>query len=219
MSRIEPGSRADTAVKAALSLVPYLGGALSIVYEDVRERRQERLQSFAESSFERYAGSPDELIERLSEDENLADLFIRSAESAATSLSNEKAVALGRLLADRASTSTDQPVDELELLTLALLDLEWPHIRGLSEMARFPSDAELEMENDSDQKKVSADARRAERFEALGELPKPVVAALVRHALLGQESGYGLYVDGVTDFGRTLLSYLEGTAADDDVDP
>ncbi len=212
MSRIEPGSRTDTTIKAILASVPYLGGALAVVYGDVRERRQAKLQTFTETSVKTYTGSADEFVERLSHDERLADLFIRAAESAATSLTSSKAAALGRLLADRASATGDQAVDELELLTLALVDLEWPHIKGLSEMALFPSDADLKIDYPGDDQKATADARRAERFEALDQVPKPVVAALIRHGLLGQQSGYSLYVDGVTEFGRTLLGYLEEVA-------
>jgi len=210
-------TRVDTTIKAALALLPYVGGALAILYEDVLTRRRAKLEVFGKAAFERHPDGWEGFLQHLQGDARLAELFVRAGESAQTSTVRQKAAALGRLLADAATAGTEDEVDNMELLTLALIDLEWPHIRALSRLAEYPSDAEIEREPGADGKKIGEDVRRKARFALQRALSEPALSALVRHGLVGQQSGYGLYVSGVTQHGRDLLGYI--TMSDDTPPP
>ncbi len=206
-------TRTDTAVKAALNLVPIVGGSLAVLYEDVMARRRSRLNTFTESAFSTYPGSADDFVRRIAEDSRLAELFLESAEAATRTSVDEKATALGQILAEAATATSDDETDRAELLTIALLGLERPHVRALAALADYPSDAELYLEHGAGQhEQVNADERRKARFGTVAAISAPVMSALVRHGLVSQASGYGLYIEGVTDFGRELLAYLEGRA-------
>lgn len=203
-------SRAQTAIKVALNLVPYVGGALATIYEDWLGRRRARVERIAEVALAHYAKSDEDFVRRLSEDPRLASLFVTALEAAAATAVEEKVTALGLLLADAASTADTRTFDEKELMVLALADLEWPHVRALRELAEYPSDAELSAELGSENvSAVNEDTRRRERTQLVASLPRPVVAALVRHGLVSENAGYGFYVEGITPFGRSLLDYLE----------
>lgn len=200
----------QTVIKAALSSVPYAGGPLGVLYDDVMARRRSRVERVAEEAFQRSQLSQDAVVDKLSADPRLAELLIRATESAMTSALNIKVVAFGRLVGDAVRASTDAEVDDLELLTLALADLEAPHVAALARLADFPSDADLYAEYASNNyDAVNEDERRKARMVLQEALPTPVISALVRHGLLSQKSGYGLYIEGVTDFGRLLLEYLK----------
>lgn len=206
-------TRTDTAVKAALNLVPLVGGSLAVLYEDVMARRRSRLNAFADSAFSTYPGSTDDFVRRIAEDSRLAELFLESAEAATRTSVDEKAAALGQILAEAAMATSDDETDRAELLTLALMDLERPHVRALAALAEHPSDAELYVEHGEDEhEQVNADERRMARFRTVAAISAPVMSALVRHGLVSQASGYGLYIEGVTGFGRELLTYLESQA-------
>jgi hypothetical protein len=203
-------SRVETVVKAGLSLVPAVGGVLATIYGDWQARRRARVERVAEVALERYVGSADEFVQRLRDDPRFASLFVTALEAAAATAVEEKADALGRLLADAASSTRAQGFDEKELMVLALGDLEWPHIHALRELAEYPSDGDLFAEHGTgNDEAVNKDPRRAERMRFVESLAQPVVAALVRHGLVTENAGFGLYVEGVTPFGRALLRYLE----------
>lgn len=221
-------SRIDTAVKAALALVPYVGGALAILYEDVLARRRDRLDAFGAAAFDSHPEGWEGLLHRLRVDPRLAELFVQASEAAMTSTVQAKAQALGKVLADAATATDEDTFDHMELLALALMDLESPHLRGLQRLANFPTDDQLYSEHaeatglvrDDGPTAVtldnlmSQDERRKQRLQVQSLLPPPVVAALVRHGLVTQDAGFGLYITGVSDFGRDLLSYVASVAAD-----
>jgi hypothetical protein len=210
-------TRTDTAVKAALNLVPWVGGSLAVLYEDVLARRRSRLDAFADAAFGTYPGSAEALIGRMKGDSRIAELFLQSAEASIRTSVDAKAVALGRILADAATATSEDEIDKDELLSLALVDTELPHVRGLAALAVYPSDSELYAEHGRDEhERINSDERRIARLQAVKSTPAPVLSALVRHGLVGQESGYSLYIDGVTDFGRELLAYLEDQAGSAD---
>jgi hypothetical protein len=207
---LDAPSRSQTTIKVALNLVPYVGGALATIYEDWLSRRRASVERVAEVTLANYGKSDEEFVRRLREDVRLASLFVTALEAAAATAVEAKVTALGLLLADAASTTHARTFDEKELMVLALADLEWPHVRALRELAEYPSDAELYAELRSENvNAVNEDPRRRERIQLVESLPRPVVAALVRHGLVSENAGYGLYVEGTTPFGRALLDYLE----------
>lgn len=208
MASDTPPTRTDTAIKVALSLVPYVGGSLSTLYGDLVERRRARVERFAQAAFTAYQGSPDDFIAQLRNDDRLAELFLIAVESASRSARNDKISALSQLLAQAASVRDGGAYDEEELLINALAELEWPHIKALKELAQHPSDKELEFEG-LDSTAMSSDPRRKARFDSLDRMPTPVTQVLIRNGLLSQEAGFGLYVAGVSSFGRRALEYLE----------
>lgn len=219
-------SRVDTAMKAALALVPYVGGALAILYEDVLTRRRVKVEAFGEAAFDRHPQGCEGLLRQLQVDPRLAELFVQAGEAAMTSTVQAKAEGLGRMLADAATAIDEDTFDHMELLTLALMDLESPHLRGLQRLASFPTDDELFKEHAEASglvrdegaaavtldNLVNQDERRVERMRVQALLPPPVVAALVRHGLVTQDAGYGLYITGVSHFGRDLLRYVAAAA-------
>ncbi len=174
-------TRTDTAVKAALNLVPFVGGSLAVLYEDVMARRRSRLDAFADAAFAHYSGSDSDFVGRIAADGRLAELFLQSAEAATKTSVREKATALGRILAEAATATSDGETDRAELLALALMDLEGPHVRALAAVATFSSDAELYAEHGDDQHdQVNADERRLARFRTVATVSVPVLSALIR---------------------------------------
>jgi hypothetical protein len=197
----------ETAVKVALGWIPVVGSTMATAYADTVARRRQNAAKTGSALLERYPGTPEEVLDRISEDERLGILFGRSVEAAMRTSLEAKVMALGYLLADFASSQTDDEADGLELLLMALDDLEWPHIRALKTLADFPSDADLEAE--VGQKAMNDDPRRKGRLKVTDGLSRPVLSGLVRHGLIREESGYGTYISGITEQGRALLGYLK----------
>ena len=200
----------ETGVKMLLAAVPFVGGSLTVLYEDVRTRQRQQVQVAAEASFKRYASDPEALILRLQGDARLSMLFVSALEAASRTAVTEKARALGLLLADAA----DQPeFDEIELMVLALVDLEAPHIAGLRRIAKYPSDDDLLAFGETPET-LSKNPERVARLQAIRQLPEPVRAALLRHGLINLRAGYDVYIEGISEFGRRLIEYLRTAAQD-----
>jgi len=204
-------TRGETFVKMAIATVPYVGGPLGVLYEDILARRKARVSAMGIAALSRFEGTSEHFVMRLGEEPRLGGLFVTAAEAAARTTVDEKARAMGLLLADAADArGNESSFDEKELLLLALADLEWPHIRALGELGSFPTDEELHQQGKSNQT-LGASPKREDRLRAIEALPSPVLAALLRHGLVQQESAVdGLYVNGLTPFGHKLLAYLQG---------
>jgi hypothetical protein len=206
-----PPSRGETAIKVALDLVPWVGQALAVIYEDTQARRKARVETMANEAIARYPDGYDGFVQRLTDDQRLAEHFVRLAESAARSSMEEKAIAFGMLLADTAAAANEDEFDRLELLGFALADLESPHIRALHRLSQYPSDDDLIGELGSVQSLNDSDARK-DRLRFTQSLPAPVTSTLLSHGLVEQKSDYGLFIAGLTGFGRQLLAYIREAA-------
>lgn len=199
MGREEERERGETALKAALSLVPVVGGALATVFGDEMDRRRERARETAEV----VAGSvdADELVSRLRDDQRLAALFAQAVEVGARTTLSEKRRAMADAVS-RAVLDTAR-VDESQLIVAALSDLDVPHLRELEAFRRTVDAADPDREN--------AAARMLET-SASGMI-SPIEAALVRHGCIWSASlsvmGGSITHWGVTRFGRALLDELK----------
>ena len=124
----------------------------------------------------------------------------------------EKRIILAKVVAN--AMTSDEPIDEAQLIVAALQELDAPHIRAL---------ARLRAADDANQ--AAPDAARDDILDAaLEQELMPVLAGLVRAGVVYQgsvERGNGLYsipnprtygITGVNDFGRRLLADLQGLA-------
>jgi hypothetical protein len=178
----------ETAVKVGVSLVPYAGGALEVLVGDTLERRRSRVREFGESAVGAF-GDPHEFAVKLASDERLADLLLQGAVAASATALRQKRVAIGRVVAQAARD--DAEVELMQLLMLALADLDAPHFSTLAKIS----------ERGSDQ-----DAARGVAEAA----PEPVIARLATNGTLQQTGtfGGGLATVGVSSFGKQLLDYV-----------
>lgn len=127
VQRDDPPSRGETAIRAAVRLVPSVGESLGIAVDDALDRRKARAQETA-GRVEIEVGDDALLLERL-EDERVQMLFAGALEAAMRSRVDAKRRLLARVVA-RAVMDGAQ-VDEAELVTTALAQLDAPHVRAL----------------------------------------------------------------------------------------
>ncbi|MFA9444454.1 hypothetical protein [Egicoccus sp. AB-alg6-2] len=200
MGHEEGRPRDETALKAALSLVPFVGGALATVFGDEMDRRRERARETASVVAESVDAG--ELVSRLEEDQRLAALFAQAVESGARTTLREKRRAMADAVS-RAVLDTAR-VDEGQLIIAALSDLDVPHLRELEAFRRRADAAEPDRQD--------AAARMIET--STSGMISPIEAALMRHGCIWSTSlsvlGGSTTHWGVTGFGRALLDELQG---------
>jgi hypothetical protein len=132
----EPPKTTDffqTAARAGLALIPGLGGALQVIYEDVRAniayRQCQTIQEIADNVGEAT------LAEQLDDDPVRQALFVNGVEVATrTGLENKR-----RLLAKVVSAAMldDFKIDGAQLRVEALRDLDVPQIKALERLRRL----------------------------------------------------------------------------------
>lgn len=178
----------DTAIKVVLDLIPYVGGALSTLYDDHLQRRRERATETIVETLDQL-DDPEELIRRLRSDEIYADAFVESIEAASKSSVAAKRRAFARILAEGLEEVPEE-LDETLLLVQVLKDLDLIHLRTLHRIGEFDSP----------------------RLRSLVvATPEPVFAVLRRHGLLEEGTTYDGHVaiEGLSNFGVKLLRYIE----------
>lgn len=188
----------DTLVRAALKLVPRFGDALEVIYNDTRARHAEKVAHTLEAVVAQTG--PDALMERLNSDPEVEALFVDAVEAATRTGVEGKRILLARVLA--AAVLDDARVEEAQLITQALRELDAPHIRAL-ERIRLAADTLDDLpERERKEAQAVLSAGRAE--------PVPVVAVLVRTGVVEPATlfGGGHAVHDITDFGRNLLDAL-----------
>ncbi|WP_194903962.1 hypothetical protein [Catenulispora rubra] len=128
--------RLSPEVKLAVSLIPFLGPAFTKYIDDVVERRRKKLRTiekeFTQASGEDIAA----LFERSTADPRFGDLLTQTIDEAQRTASERKLRALGRLLALGFDDDEPEHLDEIELMFLAVADLESAHIRVLDLLVR-----------------------------------------------------------------------------------
>lgn len=179
------------AVVAGLSLVPVVGGPLSIVAEELVERRARRSAQLGSDLLEDH--DADAVISRLRDDERFGELFVRAAESVAVTWWAPKRVAMGKVVR-AVLEGDDATVDENELLLLALERLDAPHFGALARVVK------LERELGENSAGLNP--------EDVPGLSPPVLSALVSVGAIDQRSGWGGLFYRPTDFGHHLLALV-----------
>jgi hypothetical protein len=198
----------QTAARAGLALIPGLGGALQVIYEDVRAniayRQWQTIQEIADNVGEAT------LAEQLDDDPVRQALFVNGVEVATrTGLENKR-----RLLAKVVSAAMldDFKIDGAQLRVEALRDLDVPQIKALERLHRLA----VEHAGREDDKSIATAYHEAVQAAWLAE-PYPVRAALTRtgvaFALMGTYGGFS--VEGINEFGSGLLAELHDVDAFD----
>jgi hypothetical protein len=191
----------ETALLAAVSAIPYVGGPLALVAERTIERSRSNVAETGVAAIEE-AGDPELFLQRVSDDERLAYMLLNAAEAAERTSLAAKRRLLGRVVGRAARDPA--PIDESDLFTAALRDLDAPHLRVL---------AELEKAFQADQGRLKTLVAK----EVMDRHPAPIAAALRRHGLVNEVATWdyaGLF-DDLTDFGRKLLDDLRRANADE----
>lgn len=187
----------DTLVLASLKLVPRLGESLAIVYDHNRKRHAAKIAQTLEAVADRTG--IETLAERLAEPQ-LEALMLDALDTAGRTGLDAKRRLLAQVLAD--AVLDDAKVEESQLITQALRDLDAPHIRAL-ERIRLASDTVAQLpEPEKERSEVVLAAGRAE--------PTPVIAVLIRVGAVEPATifGGGHGVHDISDFGRNLLDAL-----------
>lgn len=198
MSRKEPDRpdlryAAETALVAAASAVPIVGGPIAIVLDRTLQRTRQNVVEVAQAAV--YEAGAEALVERLEDDERLAYLLLNAAEAGERTSMAAKRRLLGRAVG-RAARDTAR-IDESELQVRALRDLDVPHVQALSHI-------EEQTRRQAGSNPVAAVS------EALKRYPAPIRAALIQHGLVEQASTWDDMnaISGLNDFGTRLLEDL-----------
>lgn len=192
---------AETALLAAVSLIPWVGGPLAIVAERTMERSRSNVAETGAAAIAE-VGDPELFLQRIQQDERLAYMLLNAAEAAERSSLAAKRRLLGRVVGRAARDPA--LIDEGELLVAALSDLDVPHMRALADL-----DEAFKANRDRLKTLVSK--------EVMDRYPAPIAAALRRHGLVNEVTtvDYSGLFDDLTDFGRLLLRDLRRASVDE----
>lgn len=193
-----PPTVPDTLVRAVLKLVPRFGDALEIVYNDTRARHAAKVAQTLAAVVE-HTGV-DRLNARLADDPELEALLFEALDAASRTGLEGKRRLLARVLAE--AVLDDAKVEEGQLITQALRELDGPHIRAL-ERIRIAADTLVD--------RPERERESAEAVRSAGQAePTPVVAVLIRTGVVEPATlfGGGHAVHDITNFGRNLLAAL-----------
>ncbi|OBK30139.1 hypothetical protein A5659_03605 [Mycobacterium sp. 1165196.3] len=184
-------------ISAGLSLVPYVGGALSTVYDAVDERRRYRIESTAREIAA--AVGEERMLARLTEDPRLEPLIGNALDAAARTGFEAKRRLLGRAVAN--ALLDEAAVDLGVLKVAALSQLEPVHVRALVAL-------ELAVERCEDNSRGPV-----EEFNKAQ--PVPIHATLQNTGVVMPATGYfgtGIGAYDLSPFGRELLAELRAVA-------
>lgn len=182
-------SRPETGIKAALALIPVIGGALAVVADDHMDRRRARVEQMVTEAVALLPDNGEGLVQRVRDDEEFADLFFTAVRGASETHVEAKRRTFARLLADGMDEAQGE-LDEIALMMQAVEELDLMHLRTLKRLATFTHPGQLR--------------------SLVAATPEPVFAGLRRHGLLKEEEQYdGTEVTGVSNFGQQLLTYVE----------
>lgn len=197
MGTVQPPSHGETIAKAALAAIPYVGGSLAIVYEDVRDRHLARVRGVVEDIDAR-AGT-ETLEARLRDSEVVEVLFLEGVEAASRTGLAAKRRLLAKVIAN--AVRDEAAVDTSQLIVGALKELDSPHLAALTRLCHAEDSSPGEPA-DTEGNDTTIDLSRRE--------PVPVIAALIRTGTVLPATlvGGGVAVYRVADFGRTLLADL-----------
>lgn len=127
-----PPTWTDTAVSATIAAIPFVGGSLQVLYDDVRARYAAK----AEQTMTAIASNVGEahLARRLAEDPQLEALFVNAVDAALRTGYEAKRRLLAKVVS--AAVLDSARVDESQLIVDTLMQLDAPHIRALERMSR-----------------------------------------------------------------------------------
>lgn len=190
----------DTLVRATIAAIPYVGGPLEIVYSDTRARRAAKADQLMSDLL---ATTGEELLlRRLAENQYVEALFVNAVDAALRTGIDAKRRLLVRAVS--AAVLDDAKLDESQLVTDALAQLDVPHVLALARLAD---------EWDENQRHPT-DAARWGTSELWRQLAEPIRATLIRTgAARPSRSTLVAQADpnrqeGISDFGLELIQAL-----------
>ena len=191
----------ETAILAAVSAIPYVGGPLALIAERTMDRSRTNIAEAGAAAIQE-AGDPELFLDRVEQDERLAYMLMNAVEAAERTSLGAKRRLLGRVVGRAAKDPA--LIDESELLTAALRDLDGPHLQAL---------AELEEAFRANRGRLKTLVAK----EVMDRYPAPIAAALRRHGLVSEVTtvDYSGLFDNLTDFGRLLLHDLLHASAEE----
>jgi hypothetical protein len=207
----EPPPIAETVAKAMLALLPVVGGAAVVVWEDARKHIAARLRKTANEVVD--AVGAERLAQRFIESPEFEALAVNAMESAARTGYEAKRRLLARVVINAARD--DALVDESVLIQQALRELEGPHIRAAERLRSVYDSCQMTPEYlaeypSQDPDRLLQSKRSEDCYEASRHEPAPVIATLVRTGMAAPPMimGGGVGVAYITGFGRAVLDYL-----------
>jgi hypothetical protein len=197
----EPPDFIQTTARAGIALIPGIGGALQVIYEDVRVHmaalQWQTIQEIADHVGE------DRLAARLKDHPEHQALFANGVEVATRTGLEDKRRLLAKVVS--AGILNDAALDGAQLRVEALRDLDVPQIRALERLRRLLNEHEEENE-----------AYYAAVHQVFASEPDPICAALIRTGVAFMfNASYGYGYDGITEFGQSLLWELHNVEAVD----
>lgn len=210
MGNNEDPTWGHTVARAVLASVPYVGGAMEVIYADVQARRAARAARLVEDIVRGEA--EEDFLRRLASGPRLEGLFV-SAVNAAVATSIE---AKRRLLAGAVRDAVSEPstIAKGELIVTALGELDVSHVEAL---ARLAEEWEAAKADDS----APFGWGTSEEWALL---PMPIQAALVRTGAATPSPGayWGSQepqrAEGISVFGLELLAALRAEGWADSAD-
>jgi hypothetical protein len=174
------------------------------------------------------AGDEQTLVKAIQESEDVEVLVIEALEAASRTALREKRLLLGRIIGR--AVLDDAPIDEAQLITAALGELDAPHIRALERLRRAEEDIDAHAREQADKARADemdpeqGDRAWSNRFNSIvgdavrrtgdGE-PVSIRATLIRTGVVLPatvlDGGASIY--RVSDFGRQLLAELADPSA------
>lgn len=206
----------ETAVRATAAAIPYVGGTVQVLYEDVRARSAAKAGETI-ASIVRITGEP-ALAQRMSVDPVLEALFVNAVDAALRTGLEAKRRLLARAVAD--AVMDEARLDESQLVAAALAELDVPHVRALKRMA----DEWKATEDPAVWEARKVEGRReglTGQSEVFRCLPEPIRATLVRTGTaLPPRNVFTVQAerhrqDGIADFGLELIEALEREGLND----
>lgn len=185
-------------VAVGLELVPVVGGALSTLAQAALERRRARVSEAGGIALDT-VDDVDLFVQRVRDDERLADWLVRVSDAASRTTMRAKRRALGRALGRAVKDAAR--VDLEELFVAALEDLDVIHVRALAHMISVEDG--IDWDTDQGIAEVAF-----ESSELIASWPAPVRATLERHGCIDVNPPRQERTGWSTDFGRALIDYL-----------
>jgi hypothetical protein len=191
-----------SALELAVQLVPFVGSALGTVVSNASRYQWESAMETAMAALRRQA-DPWHFVERVPRDERFGIAFTEAIRAAARTSLPAKRAAIGRALSEMCDADDPQAVDESEMLLMALTAIDIPHFRALRRISQ------AEVETDEVVFRSQSVSRAADAESAPIRAGLLQVGALELSIASGPTTGVKL-----TDFGRTLLAYVENPDSD-----
>jgi hypothetical protein len=205
----EPRPLAVVVISAALSVVPYVGGALQTVFEEVDGRRRSRIESTGRAILEKVG--EERMLSRIMEDPRLEALLGNALDAAARTGFEAKRLVLARAVISALLGDDEAVVDTSELIVTAVAQLERMHVGALIRLEKQTD------RNKQTPRQVDPIAAARESLAVHRTLTEPVVATLIYTGVAtpGEITGNPMVVREITDFGRLVLGHLRAVADED----